>query len=119
MQIPTCNTCMLIALYQESPLDKFHFGNFHIMYKVTGRKSLRDQVSEALASPGMELRSFDILEDDFTRLYIIQADYWGGGRCDFESQGFRAEMREVLPDAECICSRAIASAYLIIFKEEL
>lgn len=90
-----------------------------IMYKVTGCKSLRDKISEALASPGMELRSFDILEDDFTRLYIIQADYWGGGRYDFESQGFWAEMKEVLPDAECICSRAIASAYLIIFEEEL
>ena len=89
------------------------------MYKVTGRKSLRDQVSEALASTGMELTSFDILEDDFLRLYIIQAAYWGGGRYDFESQGFRGKMREVLPDAECICSPATASAYTIIFKEEL
>lgn len=89
------------------------------MYKVTGCKFLGDQVSEALTPTGMELISFDVLEDNFARLYIIQAAYWGGGRYDFESQGFWDKMREVLPYAECICSSATANVYTIIFREEV
>ena len=86
------------------------------MFKVNGRKSLRDRISEIFRMAGMELTSFDVLEDDFTTLYVFQASYWGLN--ELEAQGFWGRMEEALPDAECICAQAGVNAF-IIYRVEL
>lgn len=86
------------------------------MYKVNGCKSLRDRISEIFQTAGMELTSFDVLEDDFTTLYIFRASYWE--LKELEAQGFWGQMEEALPDAECICAQEGVNAF-IIYKVEL
>lgn len=92
------------------------------MYKVNGRKSLRDRISGIFQTAGMELTSFDILEDDFTTLYIFRVSYLGSD--DFrKDQGFWDQMEEAFPDAafpdaECICAQKGVNAF-IIYKVEL
>lgn len=65
---------------------------------------------------GMELTSFDVLEDDCTTLYILRASYLGLD--DLGDQGFWDQMAEALPDAECICTQAGVNAF-IIYQVEL
>lgn len=60
---------------------------------------------------GMELTSFDILEDDYTTLYVFRASYWDLN--ELEVQGFWDRMEEALPDAECICTQTGANAFII------
>lgn len=86
------------------------------MYKVNGLKSLRDRISEIFQTAGMELTSFDVLEDDCTTLYILRASYLGLD--DLGDQGFWDQMAEALPDAECICTQAGVNAF-IIYQVEL
>ena len=86
------------------------------MFKVNGRKSLRDRISGIFQMAGMELTSFDVLEDDCTTLYILRASYLGLD--DLEAQEFWDQMEEAFPDAECICAQAGVNAF-IIYQVEL
>lgn len=87
------------------------------MYKVNGRKSLRDRISGIFQTSGVELTSFDVLEDDFTTLYIFRVSYLGPD--DFrKDQVFWDQMEEAFPDAECICAQEGVNAF-IIYKVEL
>ena len=81
------------------------------MYKATICKSLRDEISGVFQSVGMKLTSFDALEDDYTILYILRTSSWD--LSGLEALWFWDRMREVLPDAECLCSQAGANAFII------
>lgn len=86
------------------------------MYKVNGYKRERDQMEQILRDLGVDLLSFDVLEDDDDRFYIIKTTPFDPD--SGEGYGIRYEVEQAFPQAAMLTySRYAGLCSLFILQE--